>query len=413
VVDANEHSGFVYTSAQLPASTPYFARQSHRPMPISATTRPLILVLTVLVLTHAAHTGSRLQILGVTPAINGTLMALFGAVPMMISIAAGRLVDRIGFYRPMLIGSALVLTATLLLFALPTLTTLYIAAMILGGGFTLFQIATQNAVGHIGRPEDRAVNFSWLALAFSISNLAAPLIAGIGIDTIGHRAVFLLFAFGPAVPFLALALGKLILPVHTPMPNTGAPRRLLDLVQTERLRNVYTVTALTSVAWDLFMFVIPVYGSSIGLSATLIGLIIGAFALASFLVRLAIPFVAKRLPPWKMLISTLIIAALVFVIFPFAKTVPPLMALAFILGLGLGSGQPMILTLLHTNAPPGRAGEVLGLRQTIINAAQTGVPLLFGAAGTAVGIGPVFWGLGLSLLWGSWHIRGELKPRGD
>jgi hypothetical protein len=60
----------------------------------------------------------------------------------------------------------------------------------------------------------------------------------------------------------------------------------------------------------------------------------------------------------------------------------------------------MMLTLLHESAPPGRAGEALGLRTTLINGSQTIMPLVFGAAGAVLGMVPVFWVMGAALLGG-------------
>ena len=88
------------------------------------------------------------------------------------------------------------------------------------------------------------------------------------------------------------------------------------------------------------------------------------------------------------------------------------MALMFTLGLGLGAPQPMMLTLLHESAPPGRAGEALGLRTTLINGSQTIMPLLFGAVGAALGMAPVFWAISGALLAGGVfanHVRRQEK----
>ena len=50
------------------------------------------------------------------------------------------------------------------------------------------------------------------------------------------------------------------------------------------------VSALVSMAWDLEIFMFPVYGHAIGLSATEIGWLIGMFFAATF--RGPIPYAA-------------------------------------------------------------------------------------------------------------------------
>ncbi len=78
------------------------------------------------------------------------------------------------------------------------------------------------------------------------------------------------------------------------------------------------------------------------------------------------------------------------------------MALSFALGLGLGMSQPMVMSLLHTHAPPGRMGEAAGVRMSLVQSMAVAVPLAFGALGATVGLAPVFWSVGACLATGGW-----------
>jgi MFS family permease len=103
------------------------------------------------------------------------------------------------------------------------------------------------------------------------------------------------------------------------------------------------------------------------------------------------------------------IAALSYALFPLAETVPPLMALSFLLGLGLGSAQPFIMSLLYAASPPGRQGEVIGVRTTMLNGSHTFLPLAMGALGAALGMGPVFWSMALFLVSGAGYAWRRVK----
>ncbi len=84
------------------------------------------------------------------------------------------------------------------------------------------------------------------------------------------------------------------------------------------------------------------------------------------------------------------IAAFSFVLFPFFAN-PWLLALAaFILGIGVGSGQPMSMSLIYVLAPAGRTSEAAGIRVMVNNVAHLFIPLFFGSLGTAFGFAPVF-----------------------
>jgi len=168
------------------------------------------------------------------------------------------------------------------------------------------------------------------------------------------------------------------------------------------------VSAILSSTWDLFAFVMPIHGSQIGLSASTIGIVLGTFGAAVFIVRLVLPLVAHRLSEWRMLIAAMVISGATLLAFPLVNGVPLLMALSFLLGIGLGGTQPFIMALLYEKAPAGRGAELLSVRTWLINVSQTSVPLASGALGAAVGMLPVFWAMGAALL-----IAGLLAARGE
>src|SRR5207244_9328435 len=158
-------------------------------------------------------------------------------------------------------------------------------------------------------------------------------------------------------------------------------------------------------AWDMHSFFIPIYGAKIGLSASRIGLILASFAAATFAVRLVMPRIARRFSEFEVLTTALFVAAVTYALFPFVDHVGPLIALSFTLGLALGSSQPMVMSLLHSIAPAGRMGEAAGVRMSIVNASTFGVPLLFGAVGSTLGLAPVFWSVGAALAAGGIFAR--------
>ncbi len=59
--------------------------------------------------------------------------------------------------------------------------------------------------------------------------------------------------------------------------------------------------------------------------------------------------------------------------------------LRHVLGLALGSVQPMIMSTLHHLTPTDRHGEAIALRSMTINLSSTVMPLVFGVAGAALG----------------------------
>jgi MFS-type transporter involved in bile tolerance (Atg22 family) len=138
-------------------------------------------------------------------------------------------------------------------------------------------------------------------------------------------------------------------------------------------------------------FVVPIMGHERGLSASAIGSILGAFAIAASLIRLMLPIVAARMQEWQVITGAMVITSVLLGLYPFTSTALGMGACSVLLGLSLGSVQPMVMSTLHQITPEHRHGEALGLRLMGINASSVLMPVVFGAAGTVIGISGVFW----------------------
>ena len=374
---------------------------------------------------HAVLAGSRVTASldalgrGASAFTVGVMMALYALLPMLLAVAAGRFSDRAGVRKPMLMGTAGVAAGAALPVLLPGLPALFASAAVVGAGFMVFQVAAQNATGELGGPLVRARNFSLLALGYSISGFIGPLAAGFAIDHLGFAATFALLAVVPFAPLAVLASGRIALP--RPRPHDADAHRggVRALMRHRLLRRALAINALFAIGWDLHTVFVPIYGEKIGLSASEIGLVLATFAAATFVVRLAMPAIARMsaagprqgafVPPrgvarsdaagehgseQRVLVAALFVAGAVYLAYPFARIVPALLALSFSLGLALGTGQPMVMALLHTHAPPGRLGEAAGVRMSLVNSMAVAVPLVFGALGASIGLAPVFWSVG-------------------
>lgn len=330
----------------------------------------------------------------------GTLVALFALFPMLLAVKMGRTIDRVGIARPMMIGCVLVVAGCLMPSIVGGLAILYPATLMIGTGFVATHVAVQHAVGAMSAPGETSSNFSWLALGYSVSSFLGPVVAGFVIEDFSHSLAYALAAGSGALAFLLIRSGRF---AHaTPPAKAPAERKgsLLDLLRLPEMRRIYLVSILLGSAWDLFSFIIPIYGTKIGFSASTIGLVLGCFSFATLVVRLAMQWIARRYTEWQILASALAVATLCYAVFPFMHSAASMMAVAAVLGLALGSAQPNVLALLHHTSPAGRAAEAVGIRVTISNASQVALPLAFGAAGAAMGVVAIFWAMGACIGYG-------------
>lgn len=376
----------------------------------------LIVLLTIV--PHLAFAGARVNLslfalkLGATPFTVGIIISLIALVPMVYSARWGRHIDRIGVYKPMLFGAALVLAGLTLAVALPRVQTLFAVSVLTGTGFMLYHICVNQAAAQAGGAQDRTRNFTLLALAFSTSGFIGPMMAGFAIDGFGHRKTFLLCAL------LMVATLALIWRLRRPLSRLHKPhseeleRHVRDLLRIPALLRIFIVSGLLSMCWDLYTFVMPIHGSKIGLSASTIGLILGSFGCAIFLFRLVLPWIVHRVDERTLLITAMVVTGLMLALIPLVHSVPLLMLVSFVLGIGLGGTQPMIMAMLYEKAPPGRGAEAVGLRTQLLNITQAAIPLIFGALGAALGMTPVFFAMAAAILWGAWYAKGSERVNG-
>jgi len=370
----------------------------------------IYLTLVVIVLNHIAFGGSRVVVSlfalesGATQMQVGLLMALYALCPMLFAIAIGRLADRVGPRLPMLLGSAGLGIALLLTVLSPTLTMLYVASFLLGSSFHFFFVTVTGVAGGIGGAENRSRNYAIVSLGFSGAGFIGPLIAGFSIDYLGHLKTFMILAAFTVIPVLMLMRNPGFLPGASKSsgpPSGGA----MELWRSPQMRNTFIASGFISAGWDLFNFYMPVYGHGIGLSASAIGIILGTFALATFVIRAVLPWLIKRTSEVQILIYAIFVAAFAFTLFPFFEHPVALGAVAFLLGLGVGCGQPMSMSLIYALAPKGRASEAAGVRVTVNNFTHLVIPLLFGTIGTAFGYAPVWMANSVLLGIGGWLVR--------
>ena len=355
---------------------------------------PIYLVTAIHTATHACFTGSKVIIsllaleLGASQLMIGVLVAAYAVAPLMFGIYSGRLADRIGMRLPMLAGAGAIGAAMLVGFTWQSLPALFGTALLVGVGFVFFIVSVQNLVGAM--PGNRARNYSILTIGYSVSNLIGPLVAGYAIEYGGHARAFLVFAFFTLVPIGVLAVHRDLTRVAA--VKTGAQRgNAFGLLRMPILRRQILITGLLMSAWELYLFYVPIYGHSLALPASTIGTIVAIFAAATFLIRFALPAITARWGIERVLAGAMLVAAVTSALFPFLTHAHALMTASFVIGLGLGCGQPLSLTTSFERSPPGRSGEVAGLRTIASNSARLLVPVLSGVFGSALGAGAVFW----------------------
>jgi MFS family permease len=329
--------------------------------------------------------------LGAGPFETGVLFALWGVFPFLLSVYAGRLADRFDNRLLMYYGLTGFTLSLALPFVFPVLPALYISAALGGLTSMLFVVATQNLVGVLSPGATRTRNFSYYSLGESAAAVAGPIVVGLAIDAFSHPIAFLLLAVVNAACLVLLVFTRRIIPNTVAQEQLKVERNARDLLSLPALRNALLANGVVMTGLDLFNLYMPIYTHGLGFSATMIGIIMGAFGTAAFITRLAIPPFTARWGERAMITGALAVSALAFVAVPFMNA-PVLIAIAsFLLGLGLGCGQPLTMILAFNAAPRERAAEAIAMRLAVSYGAHVVIPPVFGVLGAAFGLAPIFW----------------------
>lgn len=377
---------------------------------------------------HACMAGTRMAAPllalreGYSPAAVGVLLALFALTQVFLALPAGRFADRHGLKRPISYSVFAAVLGAGAAVAFPVFPVLCFAALLTGGATGAAVISLQRHVGRaaVGALELRQV-FSWLSIGPAVSNFIGPFSAGLLIDhvgampgsTPGYRAAFLLMAILPIASWFLVRKTRELPPV---IAASGGPQpKAWDLLRQATFRRLLLVNWFLSSCWDVHTFVVPVLGFERGISASVIGTILGAFAVAAALIRMAMPLVAAHLREWKVLAVSMLLTAVLFGVYPLMHSAIGMGLCSILLGFSLGMVQPMVMSMLHQITPEARHGEALGLRLMAINASSVLMPMLFGSAGALIGIAGVFWATGAMVGAGSraaWLLKDSMPAHG-
>ncbi len=340
--------------------------------------------------------------LGASAGLIGLMIGLRSLLPTCFAIHAGSLMDMVGA-RAVLIWVAVMQLVVAVIF--PFLTSIWLAiALQLIAGFaqSIAWVGAQAQIGQVARGDATAAGrFSFCA---NIGAFAAPLAVGIAWDTGGHWAGFSLMAAWA----LGLLVAALKAPVVIPRGQGLTSTRLLiprtsDYVEALRLL-AYPLVAVVVVATFVRIAVVgiqgsfyPVYLEGAGISATLIGILIGAGSLAAGAGSLSAGGVVRRFGEGRVLVAAVASTVVAIAITPLLPNYATLMMFAILMGAGIGLSLVGVMTVMSNAVGPEMQGRGVGLRSTTNNLSWMVVPVLMGAMVELVGLENAFYWAGIAL----------------
>lgn len=336
----------------------------------------------------------------------GYLTAAYAFLPLLFSIHAGRIADKVGDKIPILSGFIGVALGMAFPVLFGSVWSLYVSQVIVGISHVFIVISLQNVIGNAAAPERRDHYFSMFSTAVSLGAVFGPVTAGYLAEHLSYQTVFLTALAICVVSFAcSLQLKTPAARKSVPAPADSNLLSSISLLKMPLLRKAMLSSALALYSRDIFVAYFPLYGKEIHLSTSAIGWMITLQGFMMVAVRFSLTKLTHSFGRDKILMASIFIAGLSFFLIPITDHVVLLGIWSACMGAGLGCSQPLSMSTAYNASPKSRTGEVLGLRLAVNKASQLVAPLFFGLVGASGGLISVFLISGAFLVGGTWLIK--------
>ncbi|HWL26445.1 MAG TPA: MFS transporter [Ureibacillus sp.] len=337
----------------------------------------------------------------------GFITAIFSFLPFFLAIRVGKYIDHHGYKIIILVSSLFSFLGLIFPLIIPNIIGIYISQVITGVTYTIFAVAGQAMAGaNVNEKNNRDSNVMKFSLGMALGSFLGPFIGGFFAEEWGYLNAFLALSISS---LFAMLLSLLIVEVggkaaqghvHQKIGNT------IGLLKESIFRKIMLIGVLILFGKDIYTSFFPLLGVEFGLSNSLIGMIISINALAGILIRWSLPSLLNRFSRTNIIIGSILLAGICMLILPFYGNWVVLTVFSFVLGIGLGIGQPLSISATIQYLPKHRVGEGLGLRLSANRLTQLLSPLVIGGIAELVSMKGVFYLVGVVLCIGSSGLRG-------
>jgi len=321
------------------------------------------------------------------------LFSVFSLCMLISGPILGRISDRTGRKKMLLVSQAGTLVGFLLMAQARTLWVLYVARIIDGltaGNLSLAQASIADRTA----PENRTKAFALIGIAFGVGFFVGPAITGWLSHYSLEAPIYLAAAMSATSILFTLFLLPQDSPAHAPVDNPGPGGRRLGIfswhVYAEYFRRPVMGGLLMQFFW--FAFAFSTFISGFALYAERIFTWQGhpfapreigfLFAYSGFLGIVLqgglIGRLVKRFGDPALVAAGFAAAVVAYLVFGIILTIPLLVVAVTISAFGNGVLRPTLSSLITQNAARHEQGLVLGLTQSLMSVASIIAPLLGG-----------------------------------
>jgi len=332
----------------------------------------------------------------------GLIVAVFAILPALFIVSFGRIIGRFSSRRKMFLTMFVTGIGLTMPYFFPNLPGIYAAQLISGLPYAMYLVVSLEFIENCSDSSTRDRNVMRLSVGNAAGTFIGPMAGGALSDLFSYETTFLILGLtGIASSFITFFLSRGEEPPKAKLKPSGTALGLLAL---PNFRRAIYISVLVLLAKDMYTAYFPLLGNDFGFTTTIIGLAVSINSLAGIFVRLFMPNLIEKFGRDWVLIGSFLLSALFFAAIPLFSQISVQFAISFVLGLGLGIGQPLSMSETLLALPKERLSDGLGLRISMNRASQAATPVLFGGLSHLVGLSGIFWGVGLVILAGVYAI---------
>ncbi|MEM2905353.1 MAG: MFS transporter [Candidatus Bathyarchaeia archaeon] len=307
----------------------------------------------------------------------GLAVSVYQVVMVVLQPPMGRVADRYGRKRLILLGTAIHAVATFLLGASTSIFILLALRALQGLGASLEGPASQALVADLVPYERRGSLMGQYSTMINLGWFVGPVVGGLIADAFGTRAPFFICSVLVALSFFPIALY-----VKEP-PRAATGRSNVSGPLTAKVRNVLLYLCL---AYFLIQFsgsvmfpLIRVYMVKIEASDTEIGLVVAAFGLISAPLQAPFGRLSDRRGRKPLITLGVFSTSLVAPWYGFATSFPQLLLIRSAHGVASAMSGPVVGALVADVTPRWQRARALGMLSTAQSLGMVVGPLVGGA----------------------------------
>lgn len=330
--------------------------------------------------------------LGANPAIAALVFSMRGLGNMVMDVPAGYLTARLGDKTTMLIGIAVMMLAGLLASQCNSPLQLAAAAFCIGGAMGTWTLGRLSHISEAIHVTQRGRAIAGMAGLQRLGNLIGPVCSGVIADLYGFSFVFVGIALVALCSFAFVLINvKLNQKAHT--EDSPGIVALVPHILTGHWKIFATAGVailLLSILRAGRHLLIPLWGESIGLDATDIGLVVGLSASIDLLMFIPVGYILDNWGRKFSAISCLLVLAVGLSLVPLSYDFITLAMVSMLAGFGNGLGSGINMTLGADFSPKHERGEFLGVWRLVGDVGAFTGPVIMGYIASAFVLATAF-----------------------